>query len=270
MARMDTTINGHRLFYLEAGDPQGLPVVFIHGFPFSHGMWQPQLQALPAGIRAIAYDLYGLGASDPGDGQYTIEGHVDDLIALLDCLSLNKAVLVGLSMGGYIALRALERNPDRVLAAVLCDTRSEADANEVKLRRAAQIKAVKEEGPVAFAEGFLKAVFAPESFERRPEAVAMIRAIVEATPPRSIAGTLLALAARSDTTASLEKIQVPVLILVGEKDQTTPVEAAKAMHARIPGSKLEILPGAGHLSNLENPEAFNRCLWEFLRSVPRR
>ncbi|MCC7344674.1 MAG: alpha/beta fold hydrolase [Deltaproteobacteria bacterium] len=266
---MDTIINGRKLFVQESGDPQGLPVVFLHGFPFSHAMWRPQLEALPAGLRAVAYDLQGLGASDPGDGQYTLEGHVDDLIGLLDWLSIAKVAVVGLSMGGYIALRALERNPERFLAAALCDTRSEADADEAKLRRAAQVKEVKEKGSAHFAEGFLKAVFAPESFELRPEAVALIRGIVAATTPRGIAGTLIALAARSDTTASLEKIRVPVLILVGEKDQTTPPDAARAMHKKIRGSRLEIIPGAAHLSNLENPEAFNHRLFEFLGSVPR-
>lgn len=267
---MDTIINGHKLFVLDAGQPQDLPVVFIHGFPFSHQMWRPQFEALPSGIRAIGYDLLGMGASDPGDGQFTIEGHVDDLIALLDRLSLEKAVLVGLSMGGYIALRAMERHPERVLAAVLSDTRSEADANEAKLKRAAQIKEVKEKGAAVFAEGFLQAVFAAESFELRPEAVALIRNIIEATSPKNIAGTLLALAARTDTTSSLQKIQVPVLILVGEKDQITPPDAARAMHQGIRASRMEILPEAGHMSNLENPEAFNRHLFDFLRSVPKR
>jgi len=262
MATMDTII--------ERGDPRGLPVIFLHGFPFSHKMWQGQLEAMPPNFRAIAYDLRGLGHSDCGDGQYTIEGHVDDLIALMDRLQIPGAILVGLSMGGYIALRALERNPERILGAVLCDTRSEADTDEVKLRRAAQIKDVKARGSAAFAEGFLPAIFAQETFSKNPEAVAKIRDVIIKTPPLSIAGTLLALAARSDTTSSLGKIQVPTLLLVGEKDGVTPPDTARAMHEKIPGSRLEILPGAGHLSNLENPELFNRHLLNFLRSFPNR
>ncbi len=268
-AATDTIINGAKLHVLQSGDPQGLPVIFIHGFPFSHAMWSPQLSDLPSGIRAVAYDLRGLGASDPGDGQFTIEGHVDDLIALLDSLHLAKVVVVGLSMGGYIALRALQRNPGRFSAAILCDTRSEADSDEAKLKRAAQIKSVKVEGSAAFAEGFLKAVFAAETFQKNPQAVALIRDIIVATSPRSIAGTLLALAARTDTSAALHQIAIPTLILVGENDGVTPPEAARSMHAKIPGSQLQILPGAAHMSNLENPETFNRALWEFLRSVPR-
>lgn len=254
----------------ERGDPSGLPVIFLHGFPFSQEMWQGQLEAIPPEFRAIAYDLRGLGRSERGDGQYTIEGHVDDLIALMDRLSIPGAILVGLSMGGYIALRALERNPERILGAVLCDTRSEADTDEVKLRRAAQIKDVKTRGSDSFAEGFLSAIFSEDTFSKNPEAVAKIRDIIGKTPPLSIAGTLLALAARSDTTRSLGKIKVPTLILVGEKDGVTPPETARAMQAKIPGSRLEILPGAGHMSNLENPELFNRLLLDFLRSFPNR
>src|SRR5512135_2423281 len=121
--------------YVESGPPSAMPVVFIHGFPFSHEMWQPQLEAVGKRHRAIAYDVRGHGGSFAGDGQYTIEGHVDDLLGLLDTLKIKKTVIVGLSMGGYIALRALERNPERFRAAVLCDTRSEADTDEGKLRR---------------------------------------------------------------------------------------------------------------------------------------
>jgi len=268
-APTDITINGAKIHVVEFGDPQGLPVVFLHGFPFSHSMWTPQLQSLPADLRAIAYDLRGLGSSDPGDGQFTLEGHVDDLIALLDFYRLSKVAVVGLSMGGYIALRALQRNPERFCAAVLCDTRSESDSDEVKLKRAAQIKQVKAGGSVSFAEGFLKAVFAPETFAKNPQAISLIRDTITATSPKSIAGTLLALAARTDTSAALPGIAMPTLILVGEKDAVTPPEAARAMHAKIPGSQLQVIPESAHMSNLENPEVFNRRLWEFLRLVPR-
>ncbi|MFO1462180.1 MAG: alpha/beta fold hydrolase [bacterium] len=267
---MDTIINGTKIHWIERGDPQGLPVVFLHGFPFSHEMWLPQLAALPPGIRALAYDLRGLGRSEAGDWPLTLEGHVDDLIAFLDDRAIAQAVLVGLSMGGYIALRALQRNPERCAAAALCDTRSEADTDEAKLRRAAQIKQIREAGVEAFAEGFLKAIFAPQSFAGRPEAVAAIRRIILETEPRAMAATLLALAARSDTSEALSRLRIPVLLLVGELDQITPPAAAQAMHEKIPGSRLEVLPEAAHMSNLENPEAFNRCLWEFLRLVPRR
>lgn len=264
---MFATINGVPFNYVEIGNPDAMPVVFLHGFPFSHAMWQQQLDAVGKSYRAVAYDLRGHGLSYVGDGQFTIEGHVDDLIALLDHLKILKAVVVGLSMGGYITLRALERNPERFRAVALCDTRSEADTNEAKLKRFAAIASVKKDGPAVFADGFVKAVFAPETISGRPKVVAPIRTTIERTDPLSIAGTLLALAARTDTTSTLPNIKVPTLILVGEHDPITPPAASQAMHERIPGSELHIVPGAAHMSNIENPEFFNEKLLQFLKRV---
>jgi len=264
---MYITLNGAPFSYVEKGNHSSLPVVFLHGFPFGHKMWLEQLEAVGRRYRAITYDIRGHGESYVGDGQFTIEGHVDDLFALLDHLNLKKVVIVGLSMGGYITLRALEREPDRFVAAVLCDTRSEADGNEAKLKRFANIALVKKEGSAAFAEKFLQALFAPRSFDTQPEKVELIRGIIAKTSPLSIAGTLLALAARTDTTASLSTIKIPTLILVGELDPITPPAAAEAMHERIPGSELFIVPHAAHMSNLENTEFFNEKLLYFLKRV---
>ncbi len=266
---MRALINNSTISYTEEGPPEGLPVLFLHGFPFDHTMWLEQLKALRGFCRAMAYDIKGHGMSDIGDGQYSVEGHVDDLIAFLDTLRVSRAALVGLSMGGYIALRALERHPERFLAAVLCDTRSEADSNEARLRRFAGMKAVKREGSAAFADAFVRAIFAEKSFTRMPETVARIHEIITSTPPLSIAGTLLALASRTDTTPSLGNIRVPTLIMVGEHDSVTPVEASRAIHERIAGSEFAVIPDAAHMSNLENPEAFNEKLVAFLMRVAR-
>ncbi len=264
---MIVRINNTPVNMVDQGPRTGPAVVFIHGFPFSHAMWEPQLAVVSRRYRTIAYDIRGHGESFVGDGQYTIEGHVDDLLALLDHLELEKVVIVGLSMGGYITLRALEREPGRFRAAVLCDTRSEADTNEAKLRRFATIAAVKSYGSAPFAETFVKAVFAPASLESVPEHVGRIRSIIARTSALSIAGTLLALASRTDTTPSLGRIAVPTLILVGEDDITTPPDASRAMHAQIPGSVLHVIPKAAHMSNLENAEAFNTHLLSFLEKV---
>lgn len=268
---MQTTINNAPMFWKELGSPETLPVVFVHGFPFSHWMWLNQMEAVSDEFRAIAYDVRGHGESFIGDGQYTLEGHVDDLLALLDHLKLREVIIVGLSMGGYIALRALEREPARFLGAVLCDTRSEADSNEGKLKRHSHITLVKRDGSAAFAGQFIPALFASESFSTRTGAVQMVREMISRTPPLSIAGTLLALAGRTDTTASLSSIRIPVLILVGESDKVTPRSAAETMHKQIAGSELHIIPNAGHMSNLENPLFFNEKLLAFLsRAFGRR
>jgi 3-oxoadipate enol-lactonase len=264
---MQVTINGATIHYLETGGPGRLPVLFVHGFPFSSAMWDVQMQVVGRDYRAIAYDIRGLGRSDVGDGQYTIEGHVDDLVGLLDRLDIDKTVVVGLSMGGYIALRALERNPERFLAAALCDTRSEADENAGKLKRATGAALVKRDGAAAFAESFVPAVFAPGSLRTRTEAVRLIRKIISETSPLAIAGHLIAMACRTDTTASLASMEIPTLIMAGEEDSVTPPALARAMHERIRGSELHLVPEAGHMSNLENPDFFNSRLLAFLGKV---
>jgi 3-oxoadipate enol-lactonase len=291
---MRATINGWSIDYNTYGKTSGLPVVFIHGFPFSQEMWRSQVAELSGDCRVITYDVRGHGKSEVGDGQYTIEFFVDDLIGLLDHLRIEKAMIVGLSMGGYIALRAIERNPERFRGLVLCDTRSEADTNEGKIKRATSIQSVKTDGVPArlparsrsrfasakagrsafrhagvkkYTEGFVKAVFAPQTFERNAAAIKFIRNIIENTSPIAIAGTLLALASRTDTTESLSKINVPTLILVGEHDALTPVSAAKLMNEKIRQSELHVIPNAAHLSNLENPGEFNKHLSGFLRRI---
>jgi 3-oxoadipate enol-lactonase len=261
---MLATINGTKLYYAESGNPSGTPILLIHGFPFSHEMWKPQIEALGKNHRVIVHDVRGHGQSDTGDGQYTLEFFVDDLIGLLDHLKIEKAVVCGLSMGGYVALRAIERNPERFCALILCDTRSEADSNEARLKRAATLLTVKQRGVAAFASGFVTAVFAAESFTLRPQVVDTIKNIIRRNPSLGICGALLALASRTDTTASLSRIDVPTLILVGEHDALTPPAAARAMQEKIRDAELHVIAHAAHMSNLENAEEFNRHMLGFL------
>jgi pimeloyl-ACP methyl ester carboxylesterase len=204
-----------------------------------------------------------------GDGQYPLEFFVDDLISLLDYLNVKKAVLCGLSMGGYIALRAAERNPERVLALILADTQAKADSNETRLKRAASIRAIKTGGVKPFAEAFLKTTFTAQSLASRSDSVIVIQNTIESNSPLGICGSLLALASRTDTTASLSKILVPTLILVGDQDVLTPVSASEEMHQRIPGSEMRVIQNAAHLSNLENAKAFNGHMTEFLSKIER-
>jgi len=261
---MKADINGHSLNYVVQGADNGLPVVFIHGFPFSHRMWGPQLKALPNRCRAIAYDVRGHGDSDVGNGQYTVELFVDDLIGLLDHLAVDRAVVCGLSMGGYIALRAVERHPERFRGLVLCDTRSEADTNEAKVKRAETIAAVRSRGVRAFAEEFVKLVLAPQTIAANTSVVQKVKEMIVANNTLGVCGTLLALAARTDTTPALPAMNLPALILVGEHDTLTPPADAKAMTQALPDAELHIIPDAGHMSNLENPAAFNERLLGFL------
>lgn len=261
---MKAVINGSEVYYEDVGNPAALAIVLIHGFPFSHEMWRPQLTILESRFRAVAYDLRGHGKSGVGDGQYTLEFFVDDLIGLLDHLKIEKAVLCGLSMGGYIALRAVERNPERIRGLILADTQAKADSNETKLRRGASIKAVKAHGVKAYAEGFVKTAFAAESFETKADAVDMIRKVIESNSVLGVCGALLALATRTDTTDALPGIRVPTMILVGEHDALTPVSASEEMHVKIHNSEIHVIQNAAHMSNLENAETFNNYVLDFL------
>ncbi len=257
-------VNGVDTAYLRVGNETGIPVVFIHGYPFSKEMWDPQLEALAQVADCVAYDIRGFGESSGGRAGLSIDLFVDDLIGLLDALHLVMPVAVGLSMGGYIALRAYERFPARFRGLALCDTRSDADSEEGRQRRVETMRSIEEGGGAAFAEGFLRRVFAATSFATAATAVERIRATVLRTAPDVLIKGQQALMRRPDTTSVLPFIRIPVLLMVGEEDSLTPPAVARAMADRVTGSELHVIPGAGHLSNLENPSAFNAHLGAYL------
>jgi pimeloyl-ACP methyl ester carboxylesterase len=257
-------INGLQVWFEQQGDPAFPPLVLIHGFPFNHEMWGPQIGVFCEKFFVIDYDLRGFGQSSWGDGQYPFEFFVDDLIGLLDHLNIRKVALCGLSMGGYIALRAIERNPERVTALILADTQARADSNEAKLKRAATVRAIKANGVKPFTQDFLKTVFTPQSLERKLESTLAIQRIIESNSSKGICGALIAMATRTDTVASLSAIRVPALILVGEQDTLTPVSTSQEMHKGISRSELRIIKNAAHLSNMENADEFNRQALDFL------
>lgn len=257
-------INGISLTYHESG-PQNAPaVVFLHAFPLSSKMWEAQQKALSDKFHTVAYDMRGFGRSEPGDGQTPLEFFVDDLMDLLDFLKLKQVILCGLSMGGYVALRAIERHPERVSGLILCDTRTEADSNQSKLKRAASVRLIKQKGLAAFSQGFLKIALAPETLQEKPGLVTWLKETIHAQNPLGVCAGLLAMAARTDTTHVLASIRVPTLVVTGEKDTFSPPELAKSLSQKIPDASYQIVPRAGHLSNLEQPGAFNQALVDFL------
>lgn len=260
---MRRAVNGIEIAYDVQGR-EGAPwVVLVHGFPFSRAIWSGQVTALARDFRVLTYDLRGLGETALGPFPQPLEAYVDDLLGLLDALGIARAGLAGLSMGGYIALRAVERAPDRFSALALCDTRAEPDTDEGKLGRAAGIRSLHRDGGPAFLAGLLpKLLLRPDS--------AAGRALMEVMLRNSAAGMANALAAmqgRTDTTPALAAFDLPVLVLVGSGDQLTPPDVARALARRIRGARLEVLANAGHVSNLEAPEAFNAALTEFFRGA---
>ena len=254
-----------KLAVREAGDVRGLPVVLLHAFPMSSAMWEPQLEALKA-YRVILPDFRGFGAT-PFSAPWFIEHAVDDLFESLTASGVEKAVLVGLSMGGYVALRAAEKKPARVKALVLCDTRAEADANENKIKRAAAVDFVRSRGVAPFLDPFLNDSLSPKTKTEKPKVVEFLRGVALKSSPDAVMAALAALAARGDMTAALPGIKVPTAVFVGSQDKITPLPLAEAMRGRIPGAELHIIPDAGHFSNAENPEAFNERLVSFLKRL---
>ena len=261
---MKETISGLSVF-LE-GDSKGKPIIFVHGFPYDHTMWKAQVDEFSKNYFCIAYDIRGLGESLTGDGQFTMESFVDDLEAIMTELKLNKPILCGLSMGGYIGLRALERFEEKFSAVILCDTRPEADNNEGKLKRAAAIKRINTEGLAPFTKDFITNCYgnyykqnSKNNFEKRIAKSSNFDSI-------GVKGSLLAMLGRNDTTEYLGKIKIPVLIVCGEQDTLTPVMVMQAMAEKINGAEFVVIKNSGHMSPIENPEEVNKAIEEFLES----
>jgi pimeloyl-ACP methyl ester carboxylesterase len=261
---MNGSMSQPKLYSVEMGDPTGLPLVFINPFPLTHSIWKAQWEDLPTRVRAIAYDTRGFGQSPLGEGTSTLEAFVDDLRGLLDAKEVETAVLCGLSMGGYTALRFVEKYPERVKGLVLCNTRSQADDAAAKLKREENIKLLETEGAGAFAKRFVAAAISHETRKQQPALEKNLIEMIAAQDFRAIVGALQAMLSRSDTTESLFAIRTPTLVIHGEKDALVPVDQGKAMALRISGAAFAAIPGVGHLANLEAPRTFNNELVSFL------
>jgi 3-oxoadipate enol-lactonase len=246
----------------------GAAVVLLHGFPFDRSMWRGQVEALGSEFRVVAPDLRGLGETPLGEGDVTIETMAEDVAALLDELKLARVVVGGLSMGGYVAFEFFRKFPERVRALVLADTRPQADTAEGKLAREQNARRALEEGMASIVASMLPKLLSAGTLERGGEPVERARAMMFGTSPEGAAAALRAMAARRDQTELLPSINVPTLVVVGSEDSITPPSDAEALSAKIEGSRLFVIEGAGHLSNVERPEEFNRALEDFLRGLP--
>lgn len=261
----DLTIemNDFILSYDDVGEGR-IPIVFLHGFPFDKTMWEKQIEFLKTSYRLIACDIRGFGKSKDEKSLLNMDLFADDLIEFMDKLSIDKAVICGLSMGGYITLNAAKRFPDRFEALILCDTQCIADTEEIKEKRLKTIAKIEMEGVAHFNEEFIKSVFHKDSLTHKKELVEELGSVVFANSQHSIIQGLLALAIREDTCATLEKIRIPTLIICGREDAVTPLEESQYLKEHVLGSTLKIIDDAGHVSNLEQPNEFNEHLVEFL------
>lgn len=256
--------------YVDRG--QGAPVVLVHGFPLDHTMWSAQIDALAPLARVIAPDLRGFGRSplgevDPSRG-ISMEQYADELAELLDALRLGEPiVLAGFSMGGYITWQFVRKFPDRLRALVQCDTRAVADTEEGRAGRIKMADNVAEWGSARVAEMMGPKLFAPRTFETRPDVVATVRRVVERTAPAAIAAAQRGMAARPDVRALLPTIDLPTLILVGEADALSPPAEMRSIADAIANARFVEVPAAGHMTTIENPQAVCQHLIQFFNSL---
>jgi 3-oxoadipate enol-lactonase len=246
----------------------GPALLLIHGFPLDRSLWAHQVATL-ARWRRIAPDLRGCGASDAPEAGYSMAAYADDLMRLLDRLRIERAVVAGLSMGGYIAFELLRRHRQRVMGLILLDTRADADTPEGRQGRETMMEVARSNGAAAVAERMLPRLLGRTTQRTQPHLVEQVRTMISRTSVAGIVGALGAMRDRPDSTPLLATIDVPTLVVVGDEDELTPPALSKAMTAAIPSAAMTTISGAGHLSALEAPTAVSRVVAEFLEAVPR-
>ncbi|HET7458450.1 MAG TPA: alpha/beta fold hydrolase [Gemmatimonadaceae bacterium] len=246
----------------------GVPLVLLHGFPHDRSLWAPQRNGLVDRARCITPDLRGFGGT-PAEPPFTIDRYADDVVCLLNALGVERAVVGGLSMGGYVALALWRRHRARVRGLVLADTRAGADDDPTRERRREMIALARSRdgGPEALAERMIVGMVGKRTRERSPALVESVRRMLASVPVEGAVGALEAMMARPDSTPLLATVDVPTLVVVGDEDVLAPVREARVIHEGIRGSRLEVIAGAGHVSNVERPAAFNHVVREFLAGI---
>ena len=244
----------------------GMPLLFVHAFPLNRTMWAPQVSALVERCRCVTIDLRGFGDSSVIP-PYSIEQYADDCAHLLDQLRVDRVVFVGASIGGYIAFAFWRRHRGRARAFVLAGTRGGPDSDETLTRRRTMIDVARQDGAVAVANAQIANLIGKTAREKQPDTYDAVHRTIAAAHVDGIVGAQVAMMIRADSTPTLPTIDVPTLIMVGDEDVPNPVKESRAIHERIPASRLEIITQAGHLVNLERPAAFNHLLTEFLATL---
>jgi len=257
------TING--LHVTDYGGT-GTPIIFVHAFPFHSGMWHYQVEHFKGNRRVITYDVRGLGNSRSENSQFMLEHYAEDFLMIIKELKLEKVIGCGLSMGGYILLRALEKDSSKFAGIILADTRATRDDNTGLINRAEAIKLIKSGNKKEFLDTFIKKIVCEESYGKKG-IVNFIEDILYTNSEEGIMGSMIAVATRTDTLESLKNIDTKSLIIVGERDELTPLECAEKIHNNLKNSKLEVIKGSGHMSNIESPENFNKIVEIFLKEI---
>jgi pimeloyl-ACP methyl ester carboxylesterase len=241
-----------------------LPIVLLHAFPVSARMWAPLLTVLPPGLEVLAPDLRGAPGAPVGDVRPSLDAMADDVVRLLDERGIERAIVGGVSMGGYVTMALLRRHAERVAGLVLADTRAAADTDDGRTNRLA-MAAELETAPTTrvLFEKTMPTLIGPTSKAQRPQVVSLVREMIEATPPASAAWWQRAMAERPDSFDTLKAVRVPALVVVGAEDELTPPDNARAMVDVLDDATLVELAGVGHFSALESPEPFAQALVAF-------
>jgi len=259
-------IHGVSISYCDRGS--GLAVVFVHGHPFDQSMWDAQVEALSWRYRVVTLDLRGYGASEvPDVDATTLETMARDVCGLLDHLRVERAVVVGLSMGGQVAMAFADMFPERLAGLVLAATFAEADTPEGAAARRAMAERFVQEGSVLPGGEMVPKLLAAASVKRDPQLAVKVFTMIANAPPAGAAAALRGRALRKDYNETLRGVRVPALIVAGTEDQYSSVERARQMQEAIPGARLEVFEGVGHLPNLEDADRFNAVLHEFLAGI---
>jgi 3-oxoadipate enol-lactonase len=257
-----------RLRYAESLPPAGARLrgvlLLLHAFPLNSSMWAEQMSLSAGGWRVIAPDFRGTSGAESDPPAATVDDYAADVVDLLDGLHIDDAVVAGLSLGGYVAFALRRLAPNYVRALVLADTRAEADTPESVEGRKRMLTLLEEKGPDAIADDMLPKLLSAGTCKSRPDIVDTVRQIILRNSARGIAGAIRALMTRPDSTPLLASVRCPTLVIVGSEDSATPPAASEKMHRAIAGSELVVVPAAGHLSNVEQPPAFNAAVAAFL------
>lgn len=257
---------GRRLRFLDSG--AGWPLVLIHGFPLNADQWRPQLDSPPPGWRMIAPDVRGLGPSvSRASAQMTMELLARDVLAVMDYVEIDRAMIGGLSMGGYITFELLRLAPERFSGMILANTRATPDSPEGRAGRDRMSRVVRTEGPAAVADEMMPKLLGETTRTARPHVEALVRRLIMSNNPEGIEGALQAMKNREDATPLLELFTGPVLVVRGEEDTLIPAEESDAMAVRFQRAHAVTLTAAGHLSNLEVPADFSETLHNFLQAT---
>ena len=245
---------------------EGVPVVLLHGFPLSSQMWTPVRTAVEQAARLITPDLRGFGASDKPPAGYGMAELADDVVRLADALRIDRFVLGGHSMGGYVALAVAAARPERLAGLLLVDTRAEADAPEGRQRRDAGIARIAAGGAPAFLDEFVAGLAGPASKARSPRLLEELRAIASEAAPAALAGCLAGMRDRPDRSDVLRRLDAPALVIVGQEDSLTPPSSSRAMAAALAKATLVEIPAAGHTPSMERPIPTAEAMLAFLRA----